>query len=192
MVVASWAACLNLLARRPVRTCPLSLEMVAGRHLKQNKPCNCYSSVTAELIQLLSKKKNWYSFHIEKHKRSVLKVKIFFAKFDRCCSNLWFNKQYQRCLLGQGFGTMGITQWFSPVATENTCTECVQRSHPKNGLREKWCFHAHLNSHGKGKAVNTWDIYIYTMEMWSDAWTMVQLRKNNVLLTTFFLSFQEK
>ena len=75
----------------------------------------------------------------------------------------------------------------SPVATENTCTECVQRSHPKNGLREKWCFHAHLNSHGKGKGVNTWDIYIYTMEMGDDASTMVQLRKNNILLN--YLSF---
>jgi hypothetical protein len=40
--------------------------------------------------------------------------------------------------------------------------------------------------------VNTWDIYIYTMEMGGDAWTMVQLQKNNILPTTFFLSFQEK
>ena len=95
--------------------------------------------------------------------------------------------------IGTGVSYNGnYTMVVSPVATENTCTECVQRSHPKNGLREKWCFHAHLNSHGKGKGVNTWDIYIYTMEMWSDAWTMVQLRKNNVLLPTFFLSFQEK
>jgi len=125
-----------------------------------------------------------------------LKVKIFFAKFDRCCSNLWFNKQYKRCLLGQP--DRGLVQWrlhngchVSPVATENTCTRCFQRSHPKKGWGKNGAFMptSTLMASWEGKREWGWTLgtYIYTMEMGDDASTMVQLRKNNILLN--YLSF---
>jgi hypothetical protein len=59
---------------------------------------------------------------------------------------------------------------------------------PYKETGKKWCFHAHLNSYGrKREKWNTWDIYIYTMERWDDARTMVHLKKNK--LPTFFHSF---
>lgn len=56
-------------------------------------------------------------------------------------------------------------------------------------LREKWCFHAHLNSRGRKR--ERWEhlghIYLHNGGDGDDAWTMVHLQKN--ILPTFFLSF---
>jgi len=125
--------------------------------------------LTAELIQL----SHWETWKVKflpknKYKRLVLKVKYSVRDFDRCCSNLWFNKQYKRCLLGQP--DRGLVQWrlhngchVSPVATENTCTRCFQRSHPKKGWGENGAFMPTSTLMGgeKGMGVNTWDIYLH-------------------------------
>jgi hypothetical protein len=57
-------------------------------------------------------------------------------------------------------------------------------------LREKWCFPAHLNSHGhvKGKGVNhLGHIYIYTVGV--GMMMPGQLPKNNHILLTNLLPF---
>jgi len=84
--------------------------------------------LTAELIQL----SHWETWKVKflpknKYKRLVLKVKYSVRDFDRCCSNLWFNKQYQRWLLGQGFGTMGITQWLSLLLRRKIHVQSVSK-----------------------------------------------------------------
>jgi hypothetical protein len=99
-------------------------------------------------------------------------------------SNLLFNKQCKRCVLGQGgliwykrieelHNGLSLLLW-RKIHVHGLCFPKVPSTEKE--LREKWCFPAHLNSHGhvKGKGVNhLGHIYIYLHGGGGDddAWT---------------------
>lgn len=126
-------------------------------------------------------------------RRSCTESDTFRASSKAICND----KQSKGFLLvTEVFGTMENYTTISPVATKEKYMYMISEDPIQRDLREKWCFHAHLNSrgmewNGMGK-VGTLGTYIYLHngDGDDDAWTMVHLQKN--ILPTFFLSFLTK
>lgn len=179
---SGWAAYPDLLAF----IVEVSLQIVAGQQTSNfQQAMQSAVPTAAELIHRAQKGGIT--------RRSCTESDAFKASSKAICND----KQSKGFLLvTEVFGTMENYTTISPVATKEKYMYMISEDPIQRDLREKWCFHAHLNSrgmewNGMGK-VGTLGTYIYLHngDGDDDAWTMVHLQKN--ILPTFFLSFLTK